>query len=126
MTSRDRPVAQLSYEEASSELDTIVDELEKGSVSVDDLVGRLERAKEIVEELASRISRSRAQVEKLVPDLLGAAQAAHGSASPSSGTDTSGDRGSQESVSQYPGGLEDGYGEDEEGGYEEEGDPLLF
>ena len=63
------PVSELSYSEASQELDSIVEFFERRDVDVDQLVARLERATAIVEELDRRIRRTSAQVEELVPRL---------------------------------------------------------
>ena len=63
------PVHQLSYTEASRELDAIVGFFEQREVDVDQLVVRLERATAIVDELDRRVRRTRAQVEELVPRL---------------------------------------------------------
>jgi exodeoxyribonuclease VII small subunit len=68
-----RPVAELSYTEASGELDEIVAFFEGREVDVDQLVGRLERATAIVDELDRRLRRTRAQVEELVPRLAATA-----------------------------------------------------
>lgn len=64
-----RPVHDLSYTEASEELDGIVAFFEQREVDVDQLVTRLERATELVAELDRRLRRTRAQVERLVPRL---------------------------------------------------------
>jgi exonuclease VII small subunit len=63
------PVSELSYTEASRELDAIVGFFEQREVDVDQLVLRLERATAIVDELDRRVRRTRAQVEELVPRL---------------------------------------------------------
>ena len=63
------PVAELTYTEASRELDDIVAFFEQREVDVDQLVVRLERASAIVDELDRRVRRTRAQVEELVPRL---------------------------------------------------------
>ena len=63
------PVGELTYTEASRELDAIVEFFERSEVDVDQLVARLERATAIVDELDKRIRRTRAQVEELVPRL---------------------------------------------------------
>jgi exonuclease VII small subunit len=63
------PVAELSYAEASRELDAIVGFFEQRDVDIDLLVARLERATAIVDELDRRIHRTRAQVDELVPKL---------------------------------------------------------
>ena len=67
------PVGDLSYTEASRELDGIVEFFERQEVDVDQLVARLERATAIVDELDRRIRRTRTQVEELVPKLKAAA-----------------------------------------------------
>lgn len=67
------PVGDLSYTEASRELDGIVEFFERQEVDVDQLVARLERATAIVDELDRRIRRTRTQVEELVPKLEAAA-----------------------------------------------------
>lgn len=67
------PVADLSYTDASRELDVIVAFFEGRDVDVDQLVARLERATAIVDELDRRLRRTRAQVEELVPRLAAAA-----------------------------------------------------
>ncbi len=63
------PVEELSYTEASRELDAIVNFFEQRDVDVDVLVGRLERATALIEELDRRLRRTQAQVEELVPRL---------------------------------------------------------
>jgi exonuclease VII small subunit len=63
------PVTELSYTEASSELDAIVGFFEQREVDVDQLVVRLERATAIVDELDRRVRKTRVQVEELVPRL---------------------------------------------------------
>jgi exonuclease VII small subunit len=68
------PVSQLSYTQASSELDEIVEFFEHRDVDVDQLVARLERATSIVDELDRRVRRTRSQVEQLVPRLQGTAR----------------------------------------------------
>jgi exodeoxyribonuclease VII small subunit len=77
------PVDQLSYTEASRELDAIVSFFEQREVDVDVLVARLERATALVDELDRRLRRTRSQVEELVPRLdalaaeAGGAEAGH-------------------------------------------------
>lgn len=72
------PVSQLTYTEASRELDSIVEFFEQREVDVDLLVTRLERATAIVDELDRRIRQTRMQVEELVPRLEAATRAASG------------------------------------------------
>jgi len=69
MGDAETPVSELSYTEASRELDEIVAFFEQREVDVDQLVSRLERASAIVDELDRRLRHTRAQVEELVPRL---------------------------------------------------------
>ena len=80
------PVADLSYSDAGSELDGIIEEFETGVVDVDRLVDQLERATEIVDELDRRLRRTRMRVEELVPRLEAIGQDA-----PDDGTGADGD-----------------------------------
>ena len=68
---KEPPVAveELSYTDASRELDTIVGFFEQREVDVDILVSRLERATALIDELDRRLRQTRAQVEELVPRL---------------------------------------------------------
>lgn len=63
------PVEQLSYTDASQELDAIVKFFEQREVDVDVLVARLERATALIDELDRRLRQTRTQVEELVPRL---------------------------------------------------------
>ena len=62
-------VEDLSYTEASAELDSIVEFFEGREVDIDQLVPKLERATAIVDELDIRLRQTRAQVNELVPKL---------------------------------------------------------
>lgn len=85
-------VAELSYTEASRELDAIVEYFEQREVDVDQLVTRLERATAIVDELDRRLRQTRMQVEELVPRLEAASREV--AAPPSAGPDGHDDEGS--------------------------------
>ncbi len=63
------PVEQLSYTDASRELDAIVNFFQQREVDVDVLVARLERATALIDELDRRLRQTRTQVEELVPRL---------------------------------------------------------
>ena len=63
------PPGELSYAEATAELDAIIAELDQGQVDVDRLAERFRRATELVEELDRRIRATRRQVEGLAPRL---------------------------------------------------------
>lgn len=80
------PVDQLTYTDASRELDAIVDFFEQREVDVDVLVTRLERATALIDELDKRLRQTRAQVEELVPRLESLATEAGGNGGPG-GTD---------------------------------------
>lgn len=64
-----KPVSELSYEAAVSELEQIVSDLDDGVIDVDTLSERFQRAIDIVEELDGRIRRTREKVDQLVPRL---------------------------------------------------------
>ena len=64
-----RPVAELGYAEAATELDGIVRELDQGLIDVDRLEARFRRAIELVEELDRRIHGVRERVDALIPRL---------------------------------------------------------
>lgn len=72
------PVGELSYADASQELDVVIRELDAGMVDVDLLEVRFRRAIEIVEELDRRIRGARDRVDALMPRLeaLGASDVA--------------------------------------------------
>ncbi len=59
----------LSYAEATAQLDAIIAEFDQGQVDVDRLAERFQRATELVEELDRRIRVNRRQVESLSPRL---------------------------------------------------------
>lgn len=82
-----RPVGELSYAEASAELDDIVGFFEGRDVDVDQLVGQLVRATEIIEELDNRLRRTQTQVEQLVPRLTAVLDDRAGGSPPSAGAD---------------------------------------
>lgn len=67
--SQDRPPADLTYAEATAELDVIIAEFDQGQVDVDRLAERFQRATELVEELDRRIRVNRQKVEALTPRL---------------------------------------------------------
>ncbi len=68
---RDTPasMADISYADATAELDAIIAEFDQGQVDVDRLAERFQRATELVEELDRRIRVNRRQVEALSPRL---------------------------------------------------------
>ena len=66
--------ADMTWEEASAELDEIVSFLDSSDVDVDMLVERLKRAAALVEELDRRLVATRTQVDELLPRLERAAE----------------------------------------------------
>jgi exodeoxyribonuclease VII small subunit len=70
----DRPVGDLGYAEAASELDGIIRELDEGLIDVDRLEAQFRRAIELVEELDRRVHGVRERVDALLPrlDAIGA------------------------------------------------------
>lgn len=64
-----RPPAELTYEEAMTELDAILTELDRGQVDVDGLTARLARGVELIEDLDARIRRARDDLDRLAPRL---------------------------------------------------------
>lgn len=67
-------LSELTWEEASRELDGIVAFLESSEVDVDQLVEQLQRAAALVEELDRRLVATRTQVDELLPRLQRAAE----------------------------------------------------
>jgi len=76
----ERSVGELSYAEASQELDVVIAELDSGLVDVDRLEVRFRRAIDIVEELDRRIRGARERVDALMPrlDAVGGGTAGEG------------------------------------------------
>lgn len=64
-----RAVADLTFAQASAELDRIIDELDRGSLDLDLVGARLERATEIAEELARRLDANQRRIDELAPRL---------------------------------------------------------
>ena len=108
----DRRVEEMTYTEASQELDAIVAFFEGREVDVDQLVGRLVRATAIIEELDRRLRRTRMQVDELVPRLTsvldaadesGDADAAASTGTASSEDEADGERASEDGAGGVPG-----------------------
>lgn len=106
----DTPPADLSYTDASRELDEIVAFFEGREVDVDQLVVRLERATAIVDELDRRLRRTRTQVEELVPRLA-AATVTYVGEEPAGG-----EEGEEEAEPGEPGARSEGIGETDAAG----------
>ena len=68
----------MTFAEASSELDEIVEHFEEADIDVDDLIARLERATQLVAELDSRLRATKLKVEEIAPRLAQATQSLAG------------------------------------------------
>lgn len=64
-----QPTQDLSYPDAVSELEGILQELNQGVVNLDVLSDRFARAIDLIEELDRRIQKSKADVEQLAERL---------------------------------------------------------
>jgi exodeoxyribonuclease VII small subunit len=64
-----KDIHQLSYEQAVSELNAIIEEFDSGNVSVDLLAEKFERAVEILQELSQRINNAKMQIQELSPKV---------------------------------------------------------
>ncbi len=104
------PVAQLTYSEASQELDGIIVDLEEGLVDVDLLVERLQRATDIVDELDRRLRGTRLRVEELVPRLESIGQDADGVLDDQDDEDGADDQDDDQDGAEEDGAEEDGAG----------------
>jgi exodeoxyribonuclease VII small subunit len=62
----DRPVQELSFEEARAELEAIVAAIDHGDVDLDTLSAKVARAGALLAHCRARITATRAQVEDLV------------------------------------------------------------
>lgn len=61
----ERPVEELGYAEALTELEAIVRELESAAVDVDRLTGRVSRARVLIARCRDRIVEARLHVEQV-------------------------------------------------------------
>ncbi len=69
------PASELTYQDAMSQLETILESLEGDSLDVDALSERVSRAAQLIEHCRSRIERARTEVERVVTDLSDATDA---------------------------------------------------
>lgn len=65
----DGQIEGLSYQDAMSELETILEALEGDSLDVDALAERVGRAAHLIEHCRGRIERAKTEVERVVVDL---------------------------------------------------------
>jgi exodeoxyribonuclease VII small subunit len=66
---KERPVAELNYEEAMADLQSILEELEAEETDLDRLAERVKRASELVRHCREKIHRTEMEVEKVLKDL---------------------------------------------------------
>ena len=59
-------VASLSFEEALRELETIVQDLERGQVKLDEAIARYERGALLKRHCEAKLAEAKAKVEKIV------------------------------------------------------------
>jgi exodeoxyribonuclease VII small subunit len=59
----------IGYADAMSELDRILEELERDDLDVDVLAERVKRASELIKLCRGRIARAQADVDRIVTDL---------------------------------------------------------
>ena len=60
---------QVSYSNAISELEEILDQIEGDDVDLDDLAVKVERASELVEVCRDKIDKTEMQVKTIIDDL---------------------------------------------------------
>ena len=65
----DTPAEEISYGDALSELESILDEIEDDAVDVDVLATRVRRAAELLRVCRDRIASARVEVTQIVADL---------------------------------------------------------
>jgi len=61
----DRPVAELSFEAAMAELETVVGQLEAGKVALEDSIRLYERGAELKKHCEARLKAAEARVEAI-------------------------------------------------------------
>lgn len=61
-----KDIASLSFEEALSELEKIVRELEEGKVKLNDAIGAYERGAALKRHCEAKLSEAKAKVDKIV------------------------------------------------------------
>jgi exodeoxyribonuclease VII small subunit len=74
MSSASTPLASLPFEQALAELETIVDQLEKGSVSLDESIKMYERGEKLKAHCAALLKSAEARIEKITLSADGKAK----------------------------------------------------
>lgn len=58
----------IKYEDAISELEAIVDKMEKGSLDVDSMVGELKKAQQLIKLCKDKLTKTDEEIKKLLDD----------------------------------------------------------
>jgi exodeoxyribonuclease VII small subunit len=74
MTSAPSPIASLPFEQALAELESIVDQLEKGSVALDESIKLYERGEKLKTHCAALLKAAEARIEKITLSAEGKAR----------------------------------------------------
>ncbi|WP_298428803.1 exodeoxyribonuclease VII small subunit [uncultured Jannaschia sp.] len=67
----DRPVAEMSFEEAIAELEQVVNQLDSGDVSLDDSIRLYERGAALKTRCEAKLKEAEAKVEQITLDAQG-------------------------------------------------------
>jgi exodeoxyribonuclease VII small subunit len=65
-----KPVTDLSFEQALDELDALVRRMESGDLTLDDSIAAYKRGAELAKHCQSKLSTAEQQIRKLEGDLL--------------------------------------------------------
>ena len=68
--SSQKPVADLSFEQALDELDTLVRRMEAGELPLDDAIAAYKRGAELTKYCQTRLAAAEQEIKKLEGDLL--------------------------------------------------------
>ena len=71
MTDQPRPVADMSFEDAMSELERVVDRLEHGDVALEESIRLYERGAELKAHCEAKLKAAEEKVEQLTLDASG-------------------------------------------------------
>ena len=83
-SAKDRPVADLSFREASVELEGIVRDLEGGALELEESLARYARGVELLKSLRERLAKAEQQVQVLLDESDGATEVQDTAAAPAS------------------------------------------
>ena len=83
-SAKDRPIADLSFREASVELEGIVRDLEGGTLELEESLARYARGVELLKSLRERLAKAEQQVQVLLDESDGATEVQDTAAAPAS------------------------------------------